>query len=174
MVLDRELRYTTAEQFDDFMEEYLDQFDQLKEELARTVTRVTIRYARKLARERLPSKGGSYVRTITAKRNNIGDGFTLDFFSDHQWAEAIESGTRPHEIIAHNNVLTINTFLEQDPAGVANAGYGIGYAHVTPSVKAYEVQHPGARAFWIFRDTQTYMLGQTNRLMANVIKKHGM
>jgi hypothetical protein len=92
-------------------EELPEAIDEFMEQASKDIQKVTVRRARKIARDRLPSGGESYAKTIKSSvegeatgasgsgRPGFDGGLTVTIFSDHQWAEAIEEGTRPHLIV---------------------------------------------------------------------------
>lgn len=66
--------------------------------LAEIIALEGITKAQNLTKARLPSGGGSYLDSLQTETTVDGSKFVAKIFSDHQWAAAVEAGTKPHEI----------------------------------------------------------------------------
>ena len=127
-------------------------------------------YSHKITRQRLPSGGGSYGRMI--KWRNIQrdkHAFISELFNNHQYAVGVERGTPEHKIKS-NFLMRANPVLRTPRRN--NPPYGTKYKK--GELRAYEFDHPGARAFNIFGDTEKYINKRSNRIVDNVFKKHGV
>ena len=154
-------------------------FEELNEVLQKEVlteiirgSRLTlIRKARGLARERLPSGGGSYPRTIRWRDEPRGMAdHTLhgSVYSNHQWAEAIEYGTRPHDIPTGGSTpMWIEDVL---PAGTGATDW---VRYNQTGIYRRKVRHPGARAFNIFRDALIHMTRRWRGIMNRALRRAG-
>jgi len=100
-----------------------------------------LKIARRLSRERLPSGGGSYLKRWRKESpSRVGFEFCSAIVNNHQFARAVEEGTRPHRI---------------------EHAWG----------KNMVVMHPGARPFWINRDTAEIMRRLFPRIMNKKLRE---
>lgn len=120
-------------------------------ELMRQFERESQYDAHVLTAERLPSMGASYYDAIQWR--NIEESPTLLFsqlYNDHPWALAVEGGTRPHRIPSKGfRPMKATPVLSE--RGGKERKYGIPYSNKV--IYGSRFNHPGARAFRIFRDT---------------------
>jgi len=109
MPLTRGIRINLKELSDFIGSELPDAIDDFKYELMDLVENSAVPFAKDYARRVMPSGGGSYIDSIkwqyevyegnigppirTARKDELGI-----LYSDHEWAEAIEKGTRGHPI----------------------------------------------------------------------------
>ena len=68
--------------------------------LADIIAKEGVQHAKRLAADRMPSGGGSYKDSIHSAESGIGNQFSVKIMSDHEWAQAVEYGTKRHDIVA--------------------------------------------------------------------------
>jgi len=71
------------------------EFQLVKEKIFADLRRESLREARRLTRQKLPSGGGSYLESIHFVQRSRGDDLIGALRSDHQWAIAVEIGGGP-------------------------------------------------------------------------------
>lgn len=123
-----------------------------------------------IATRRLPGGRGSYQRRIKWRDKEKGPvDYVSELYNDHQWAMAVEEGTKPHRIPSTGEK-RMRAYPVLSKRGVAQAhgtgGYGTPYTY--RSVYGQVFQHPGSRAFWIFRDTARHIQTVLGRIVSRV------
>ena len=143
------------------------------------------RHATWLTPRRLPSMGGGSY----GQRHHMGvsPGFTehvwnrsRDAYNDHEWAQAIDNGTKRHEIKAKTpmgmrieKVLPVRGGGQKAPQ---TPPYGTKYvrtrkgARKGSAIAMYVVDHPGGRPFRIYHDTWKRQCGLMVKLMKKVLR----
>lgn len=105
-----------------------------------------------LSYQRMP-KGGSYVDHIKWRNTRrTPKEYVSELYNDHQWARAVETGTKPHRITS-DKLMTARPILAQ-PGGKGRS-WGMKYGPGAIVGRAFD--HPGSRAFHIFRDTAKHI-----------------
>jgi len=120
------------------------------------------RRAEWLTPRRLPSRGGgSYGRSHGTRIHHDPKGSlglsVGEAYNNHQWAQAVEFGTEPHEIRAKTATgMKIDETLPTRGGGKSQPPtppYGTKYLRHKPPKVAYKVSHPGGRSFLVYTDT---------------------
>jgi len=102
MPITRGIRIKLSELSDFIGSDLPDAIDEFKSELMDITESKAVPYAKEYAKRVMPSSGGSYLNSIQwvhevgsrrIHKNELGI-----LYSDHDWAEAIEKGTRGHSI----------------------------------------------------------------------------
>jgi len=130
------------------------------------IRRESSSHAQKLASTRMPS-GGSYIRRIKWRDLRRGsEDYVSELYNDHQWAMAVERGTKPHPIESEK-LMTAYPLLAT--RGGKERPYGIRYGK--KRVRGRRFQHPGSRAFWIFRDTARHINTILEVIVERVVRR---
>lgn len=120
-------------------------------------------HSRKISYARMP-KGGSYVGRIKWRPIRRGPkDYVGELYNDHEWAQAVEFGTKRHPITS-NKVMTAQPTLAQK--GGKGRRWGMKYG--TTIIKGRVFDHPGSRAFHIFRDTARHIDSISKRIVERV------
>jgi len=140
--------------------------EEFKDELMDECEHWITLYAKDYAKRRLPSSGGSYLDSIKFTKERRRTDVIGTLFSDHPWAEAIEHGTRPHEIRpVEKKALYLRGKLPPQVSRYSK------YTGETAVVK--RVKHPGARAFHVFRNTARYLHRTLPKWIEYTLKRVG-
>jgi len=139
------------------------------------------RYASWLTPRRLPSRGGgSYGRShdMRIHHDAVGSmGLSVgEAYNNHQWAQAVEYGTEPHEIRAKTGAgMKITTVLPTRGGGRGQPPtppYGTKYNRLKPPKVAYKVSHPGGRSFLVYTDTFKNLVGKVRKMLKDAFKRN--
>jgi hypothetical protein len=146
--------------------------EEIMDETADEVGKRAVRIARRLARERMPSGGGSFLPTIQYEVERNGDETVVRVYSDHPYASHIELGTRPHEIPSGRaRPMRIREKFEREEGSSGVVPFGTRYDDV--DIVRSRVMHPGSRAFNIFRDMLEEMKDETVRIVIDELEREG-
>lgn len=147
----------------DFIDEVEDFLVEWRYQLMRQFERESLYAAQILTMERLPSGGASYYDAIQWR--NIEESPTRlvsDLYNDHPWAWAVEEGTPPHRIPSQGQ-----RWMRAEPTLAIRGGkerpYGTKYGNKV--IYGYRFNHPGARAFRIFRHTLRRIINKKRELL---------
>jgi hypothetical protein len=97
------IEFYKADDVDDLIKSLTDDGEKIKvsaEALSNIIAEEGIKKAKDLTKFRLPSSGGSYLDSIKAESSGNEPKFSVKIYSDHQWAQAVEYGTKKHDIVA--------------------------------------------------------------------------
>jgi len=120
-------------------------------------------YSRKTAYARMP-KGGSYVKGIKWRTIRQGpNDYVGELYNNHKWAQAVETGTKPHKISSNKIMRAKPTLAVQGGKG---RPWGTKYGSTVLYGRAFN--HPGSRAFHIFRDTAKHIDSISKRIVEKV------
>jgi len=140
--------------------------DDWKKEIMLGLKKESMRQSRIYVKDRMP-KGGAYTRRIQWRTVESGPkDYISELFNDHQWAEAVEEGTKPHPITS-NKLMTARPLLSM--RGDKSRPWGVKYG--TGVVRGKHFEHPGSRAFWIFRDTATRMGAVAGKIVNDAFRR---
>lgn len=132
-----------------FCDELGREIDELKGDIADEFGAEWKMTAQEMAIERLPSGAdNTYVNSFVSQRvAGTADSVRMELRNVHQWAEAVEGGTNPHKIpFESRKNLRITKVLPPGPSD-----YKTKYENTL--IYRTKVKHPGARPFWIIRDS---------------------
>lgn len=121
-------------------------------------------YSRGITQYRLPSGGGSYLKSIKWWQRHAKNKSYGKLYSDHPWNWGVENGTKPRKIKSKGIPMRIRRVV---PGGV-QAPWGTKYKPVL--IDAMEIDHPGSRRFLIFRDTFLHIKHGMDRIIKNALE----
>jgi len=154
------------EELEEFMADVDDAIDDWMDASLEAHGRWSTRYAKGIAGWRMPD-GGSYIRRIKWRVTKRGpDEIVGEFYNDHQWAQAVETGTKPHKISSDKLMRAQPTLSVQGGKG---RKWGTKYGG--PAIYGKVFNHPGSRAFHIFRDTRSYILSVSDRIVEEAFRR---
>jgi len=154
------------EELQEFMGDVEDAIDEWMEGTLEAQGRWSTKYAKGIARWRMPD-GGGYIRKIKWRQVKKGPTELIgEVYNDHQWAQAVEEGTKPHKISSDKTMRAKPTLAVQ---GGKSRKWGTKYGG--PVIYGRTFNHPGSRAFHIFRDTRAYILAVSNRIVEEVFRR---
>jgi len=171
--------FTTPQSVDKFIGDLEQCLDKTRIETVNQATWNARRYAGHITPRRLPSRGGgSYGRSHNTRiyHDPVGSmGLSVgEAYNNHQWAQAVEFGTEPHEIRAKTSAgMKIDRVLPIRGGGRgANPipPYGTKYNYLKPPKIAYKVEHPGGRSFLIYTDTFKRLVTQMRGILRRAFK----
>jgi len=147
--------------------------DDWKEELMRQFKNVSRTYSFNLSKTRMPS-GDSYRghikwRRVLKTRWQI----VSELYNDHQWARAVERGTEAHPITS-DKLMTAYPMLVKAKVATAHGTRGYGTRYGGRKAYGYFFDHPGTRAFHIFRDTARFVNGRVEHLVKRSGRRVGI
>lgn len=134
--------------------------------ILKEIKRASIGKAKRLAFQRMPGPG-NYVNRIQHRVVSRSPKEYIDeLYNDHEWAQAVETGTRPHQITSDKLMRAQPTLAVQGGKG---RPYGTKYGPVVLYGKVFN--HPGSRAFHIFRDTAKHIEAISKRIVEEVFRR---
>jgi len=151
----------------DFLDDIENIVDEWKKGILGEIRRESEVYSRRITHQRLPSGGGSYSNAIKWRYLQRGPiDYVAELYNNHQWAQAVEFGTRPHTITS-DKVMKAKPILAV-PGGKERP-WGMRYR--AGAVYGRRFEHPGGRAFHIFRDTARRISAVSMRIVENVFRR---
>ena len=130
--------------------------------------------------DRLPGDAESYRESIKFRvLEDTPERWVGELYSQHEWAHTIEDGTKPHVIEARGNetgyggapargYMYIQDWLPERGGGKNSQTPPYGSKYRKDPQRFQKVEHPGARAFHIFRDTGKHVSDKIETLLSRM------
>jgi len=181
VALRRTIVVTNVARFPSVMDAITDdiarRIDAARIESVNQMTHNVSRHARWLAPRRMPSRGAGGYGQMHGTRIHHDPPGSLgasvgEAYNNHEWAMGVEKGTSPHVEYATKGTMKIRDVIPGYYKGrnINTVPYGVKYERKKPPLQVWKVDHPGSRAFWVYRDSALRMIGMLPQILRRAFK----
>ena len=171
---------STPKDVDVFMADIEKALDNTRIETVNQATHNASRYATWVASRRLPSRGGgSYGQRHGTRIHHdaVGSmGLSVgEAYNDHEWAQGVEWGTKPHvEYAKTGRGMKITKVIPGYFKGrdINTVPYGTKYETKKPPLAVMKVEHPGSRKFLIYTAAFDRLVGMLGSIMRKAFRQN--